>query len=31
MKNSMYSRIDTKTMKPVHCLRKRYYCGDHPF
>ena len=31
MKNSMHSRIDTKTMDQVHCLNKRYYCGDQFF
>jgi len=31
MKNSMYSRIDTKAMKPVHYFEKRYYCGDQVF
>jgi len=28
MKDSMHSRIDTKTMKQVHCFKKRYYCSD---
>jgi len=31
MKNSMHSRIDTKTMKQVHCFEKRYYCSEQYF